>query len=226
MADDDAERRSPAEPVEYVRMLTKAKHAVQTMLQYARDEAPEVAHLPRLLATQGWTNVGHAILGLVRHAGFEVSTDGKKLTWAADPAAKSLTYREKASDNSLKPKHARQTAMGRLDELDIVHDAAAVAGSRTAQAAAAAARPPVPQKLELVRPEAGERIGRVGTGWGNVPRPLSECCMAEQASIDDLVLRVQFQQRSCGAMLRRVHDTDHAHWSTHSLGLVNVCSFV
>jgi len=207
-------------------MLTKAKFALQTLQQSARDKAAEVVHLPRLLAEKGMTNAGHAILGLVCYAGFDISANGKTLSLRADPAARSLRYRETAGDNTIRPKQVQQTAMGRLDDIDIVHDAAAVAGSRTAQAAAAAARPPVPQKLELVRPEAGERIGRVGTGWGNVPRPLSECCMAEQASIDDLVLRVQFQQRSCGAMLRRVHDTDHAHWSTHSLGLVNVCSFV
>ena len=149
MPNDDVGSAAPAEPSENVRMLTRAKRVVQTLQQYARERAPEVAHLPLLLAKTGYTNAGHAVLGLVQYAGFAVSADGKKLSWRADPAGPKLQYRETASENSLKPKAARQTAMGSLDDLDLVHDAAApTAGSRTAQAAAAA-RPPAPQKLEL-----------------------------------------------------------------------------
>ena len=104
-------------------MLTRAKRAVQTLQQYARERAPEVAHLPLLLAKTGYTNAGHAVLGLVQYAGFAVSADGKKLSWRADPAGPKLQYRETESENSLKPKAARQTAMGSLDDLDLVHDA-------------------------------------------------------------------------------------------------------
>ena len=72
---------------------------------------------------------------------------------------------------SARPAEQRQTAVGGLDAINLEHDAAApIAGTRAAQAAAAATRPPAPLALELVRPAAGERIGRIGTGWGNVPR--------------------------------------------------------
>ena len=173
-------------------MLTKAKHALQTLQQYAKDNAPEVEYLPRLLAKHGWTNAGHAILGLVHYAGFEVSANGKTLTWRAD-CSRRLQYRRTVAENTLRPVPARQTVMARIESSDANHDAnAPAAGMRAAQAAAEAARPPaVPEALELVRPESGQRIGRVGTGWGNVPHAISEHCVAEQKCLDDLIVRVE-----------------------------------
>ena len=64
MPGGDPESGTPTEPTENVRMLSKAKLALQTLQQYARDAASEVAYLPRLLADKGKSNAGHAILGL------------------------------------------------------------------------------------------------------------------------------------------------------------------
>ena len=88
-----------------------------------------------------------------------------------------LSYRETKASNSRQPKEQRQTVAGQLGDIDLSHDASApAAGSRAAQAAAEAARPPAaPQPLELIRADAGELIGSVGSGWGNTPRPLSAC---------------------------------------------------
>ena len=134
------------------------------------DKASQVAHLPLLRAEKGWTNPGHAVLGLIRHTGFDISADGRKLSRRADPSDK-LSHRETAAPNTQRPAEQRQTAVGGLDAINLEHDAVApIAGTRAAQAAAAATRPPAPLALELVRPAAGERIGRIGTGWGNVPR--------------------------------------------------------
>ena len=60
----------------------------------------------------------------------------------------------------------------------------------------------------LASPAAEDRIGRLGTGLGNMPRAISECCVAEQSSLDNLVVRVQHAVRtcaSCSVSLRRVH---------------------
>ena len=116
--------------------------------------------------------------------------------------------------------------MGGMAAMDLEHDASApAAGSRASHAAAAAARPTQPRALPLVSPEAHDRVS-CGTGWGHVPRPITECCVAEQGSIDDLVLRVQHHDRTCNAPLCRVHDANAAQWGCHSVGLVNVCRFV
>ena len=192
MPGGDPESGTTTEPTENVRMLSKAKLALQTLQQYARDAASEVAYLPRLLADKGKSNAGHAILGLLQYAGFEISANGKMLTWRAD-CTRRLQYRRTVAENTIRPAAARQTVMARIEDSDGNHDAnAPAAGMRAAQAAAEAARPPaVPEALELVRPESGERIGRVGTGWGNVPRAISEHCVAEQKCLDDLIVRVE-----------------------------------
>jgi hypothetical protein len=38
-----------------------------------------------------------------------------------------------------------------------------------------AARLPAPRALELVKPDAADRMKR-GSGWGNTPRPLVQLC--------------------------------------------------
>ena len=45
-----------------------------------------------------------------------------------------------------------------------------------------AARLPAPRALELVKPDAADRMKR-GSGWGNTPRPLVQLCVCEQASL-------------------------------------------
>ena len=46
----------------------------------------------------------------------------------------------------------------------------------------AGARLPAPRALELVKPDAADRMKR-GSGWGNTPRPLVQLCVCEQASL-------------------------------------------
>ena len=137
-----------------------------------------------------------------------------------------LSYRETKASNSRQPKEQRQTVAGQLGDIDLSHDASApAAGSRAAQATAEATRPPAaPQPLELISPDAGERIGRIGSGWVSTPRPLSACCLCEQQSLDDLAARVQHHARTCPEPLRRVH-SDEPQWSSHSMGVVAACRY-
>ena len=174
-------------------------------------------------------NVGHLMLALFSALGFVCADDGKTLSHSSNPTAK-LIWCKPASKGSRKAEDvARPTLLGQLQGLDLTHDGTPGAGSRAAQAAAAAARPPAaPRALPLALPVAADRIGRLGTGYGNMPRAISECCVAEQSSLDDLVVRVQHAVRtcaSCAASLRRVHSPREPHWSCHSVGLVTVCRF-
>ena len=144
MSDDD-EHRQPSEPTENVRMLTRAKLALQTLLQSARAHKPAVEHLPSLLAEKGHSNPGHAVVGLVKYAGFTISADGKKLTPRAN-ASEPLVLQPKAGSTTLRPAAQRPTVAAGLAAMNLEHDAAArTTGTRAAQAAAAAARPPVPR---------------------------------------------------------------------------------
>ena len=175
-------------------------------------------------------NVGHLMRALLSTLGFDCSDDGKTLSHSSNPTAK-LKWRQPASRSRKPADVARPTLLGQLEGLDLTHDDGTPrAGSRAAQAAAAAARPPAaPQALPLALSAAADRIGRLGTGYGNMPRAISECCVAEQSSLDDLVVRVQHAVRtcaSCAASLRRVHSPSEPQWSCHSVGLVSVCRFV
>ena len=174
-------------------------------------------------------NVGHLMLALLSALGFVCADDGKTLSHSSNPTAK-LNWCKPASKSRQAADVARPTLLGQLQGLDLTHDDGMPRpGSRAAQTAAAAARPPAaPRALPLALPAAADRIGRLGTGYGNMPRAISECCVAEQSSLDDLVVRVQHAVRtcaSCAASLRRVHSPREPHWSCHSVGLVTVCRF-
>lgn len=172
-------------------------------------------------------NVGHVLEAALRAIGLRWHPSGKCIWWAAEPNGEKLQWLKPAKTGSRAPKPHAPSAMEQADAVDLQHDGSAAAGgSRTAQAAAAAARPPLPRALQLVPAPSGERIGRIGTGWGHVPRPITERCIAEQANVDDLVLRVQHHARTCGAPLCRVHDDNIAQWGCHSVGVVNVCRYV
>ena len=175
-------------------------------------------------------NLGDLLLALLTTAGFDSSSDGKAIWHKSAPGVK-LGWRQPAKLGTRQAADARPTLLGRLQGLDLTHDDGMPrAGSRAANAAAAAARPPAaPKALPLAKPAAADRIGRnSGTGHGNVPRAISECCVVEQSSLDDLVARVQHAVRtcsSCAASLCRVHSNEEPHWSCCSVGLVNVCRF-
>ena len=168
-------------------------------------------------------NVGHVIEMLLRKVGLDWSSSGRLLWWTSrGREAGSLAWKQPARAGSRKPADARPSTIGDLDDAELEHDAtAAGAGSRAAQRAAEAARPEPPRVLERVRPERADRLKR-GTGWGNVPRTLKECCVCEQEQLDALVLIGQEHAMMCGAALRRVHCDDAPHWSSHSIGVVNV----
>ena len=95
-------------------------------------------------------------------------------------------------------------------------------GSTAARRAAEAARPEPPRPMALVTPTSTDRMKQRGSGWGNMPRPLTRCCMAEQVQLDTLVLIAQEHALTCGAPLQRVACDDAAFWSCHSMGVVNV----
>ena len=198
-------------------------NVVTTLLQH-RGHSTLMSLIPGLSKLNWQSNVGHVLDVVLQALGLRRSKNGKEI-WT-DAATEKLTYQETKSANSRQPKQQRQTVAGQLDDVDLAHDARApAAGSSAAQAAAEAARPPAePQPLELVGADAGERIGRIGSGWGNTPRPLSACCVCEQQCLDDLAARVQHHARTCSAPLRRVRSNE-AEWSSHSMGVVNVCRF-
>ena len=134
-------------------------------------------------------NVGHVLEAVLNTIGIKWSASGKCIWWAAEPGGEKLSWRAPAKQGSRAPAEQRSTAMDGVAAMDLEHDASApAAGSRASHAAAAAARPTQPRALPLVSPEAHDRVS-CGTGWGHVPRPITECCVAEQGSIDDLVLR-------------------------------------
>eukprot|EP00966_Prymnesium_polylepis_P220015 5089613-Prymnesium_polylepis.2 len=150
----------------------------------------------------GWNaNAGHVIEVLCRSMGLDFSKDGKRLWRRAEPDASVLHWREPKSANSRQPKEQRGSALGGLDAAELQHDAgAAGTGSAAAQRAAEAAQLEPPRVLELVKPDAGDKLKR-GTGWGNVPRALTRRCIAEQECLDSLVLIAQEHALSCGAPL-------------------------
>ena len=168
-------------------------------------------------------NVGHVVEVLLRKIGLDWSITGRLLWWKARGCdAGSLAWKEPAATGSRRPAEARTSTLGGLDESELQHEASAVgAGSAAAQRAAEAARPEPPRVVERVRPDASDRLKR-GTGWGNVPRVLSQCCVCEQEQLDALLLIGQEHAMTCSAPLRRVHDADGPFWSSHSIGVVNV----
>jgi len=198
-------------------------NVVTTLLQH-KDHFMLTSLMPGLSKLNWNSNVGHVLDVALTALGLSRSKAGKEL-WTAT-ATEKLSYKETRAANSRQPKEQRQTAAGQLGDIDLSHDAAApAAGSRAAQAAAEASRPPAaPQPLELIKPDAGDRIGRIGSGWGNVPRAISVCCVCELPCLDDLAARVQYHARTCPALLRRVHSTE-PQWSCHSMGVVSVCRF-
>ena len=114
------------------------------------------------------------------------NSTGKKLWRRADPAETIEWRQPAAARGSLRPAAPRATTLGGIGGAGLQHDPeSGSAASARAQRAAEAARPSAPRALELVAPAAVDRLAR-GSGWGNVPRPLARCCMAEQSSLDGL----------------------------------------
>ena len=79
-----------------------------------------------------------------------------------------------------------------------------------------AARLPAPRALELVKPDAADRMKR-GSGWGNTPRPLVQLCglrarRASHASCASLTLP-HTRRAGRGAKGRRATRTRvRGHW--------------
>ena len=119
-------------------------------------------------------------------------------------AGEKLDWRPPAGRASRRPLKAKPRSSG----ASFAHEAdAACSASAAAQRAAEAARPAPVRRLELVAPHAADRLKR-GSGYGNVPRPLTDACLCEQAALDGLVVAVEEHALSCGACLRRVAGDD------------------
>jgi len=146
---------------------------VQTILGDREGSARVLSCLdPKTITKINWnSNPGNVIELLVTSLGLDFSPDGTMLWRKAEPA-KPLNMLETIAPNTRKPKPPRDTVIGQLANLNLVHDAepSATGGSRAAQTTRDA-RPATPRALELARPDAIDRVQR-GTGYGNVPRPL------------------------------------------------------
>ena len=217
-----------------VRCSEAVKYVLQTVIQTAvavvKEKNPWPSALRAMetrLAAQNldWrSSPGSIIEVLLRCVGLDWSRSGQTVWRVADPTSK-LFFRAPEKSGSLRPAAARPTTIGSLDTAELEHDAVAGgAGSEASQRAAARARPEPPRVLECVAPDNADRLKR-GTGWGNVPRSLAECCVCEQGQLDALVLIGQEHAMTCGAPLQRVHararrPTTSASFrsrSTHSL---------
>ena len=92
--------------------------------------------------------------------------------------------------------------MGDLGAGSLEHDdAPPPQGSRAARRDAAAARPSAAHALTLVQAEPRDRVRR-GSGWDNVPRPITRCCVAEQRCLDSMVVRVEDHALACALATR------------------------
>ena len=197
------------------------KHVLQTIIQHAAeafyDKLKPVTDVIGMLELSkiNWnSNPGDVIAALLRTVGLAWSVCGKML-WRRAAPEDIIRWRKPAvPKGSLKPAAPRATALGDLSTVNLQHDAdSGAAGSARAQAAAEAARPTVPRSLELVKPDAVDRLAR-GSGWGNSPHPLARCCIVEQSALDSLILRVEEHTQRCGSGLRRVDggdDGDRVH---------------
>ena len=196
---------------------------IQTLLAGTSEAQNVLSCLDRDAVKQiNWnSNPGNVIELLASSLGLAFSKDGKKLWRAAEPSAK-LKFVDPKAANTRAPKLERDTILGRLASLDLVHDSdpAAMGRSRAAQAAAREARPAAPRTLPIARPDAIDRISR-GTGYGSVPRALSESFVTELTCVDALAVWIHDHARSCGKELQRVH-AEQPHWSCHSVGLVGI----
>jgi len=218
-----------------VRVSLQVVSLLQMVLQHAAeafaDKTTELSDVltpinnPKLREVNWHSNPGNVIEALLHAAGLGWSSCGKKLWRRAEPT-EVIEWRPPQKGRSLRPAAPKATTLGALDDIGLQHDAhSGAAGSRGAQRAAEAARPPAPRALELVKPDAVDSLKR-GSGWGNTPRPLSHCCIAEQPNLDCLVLLVQEHARSCGCSLKRVDGAAGIYHSSHSMGLVNVFRLV
>jgi hypothetical protein len=205
-----------------VRVAPVIKFVLETIMQHAHSASSVLSHIN--LTNLSWqSNAGHVIEAALRSLRLDWSRFGKRV-WRVEAPGEAIEWRERAAKNTLRPAPQRASTIGELDDSELQHDTAAEgAGSAAAKRAAAAARPEPPHVIERERPDATDRLKR-GTGWGNVPRTLAECCMCEQEQLDALLLIGQEHALTCGAPLKRVHSDDEPFWSSHSMGVVNVFS--
>ena len=218
-ADDDDARdaadggdRGGANSVSRPRVSTAIHHVLQTIVQHAaeafHDKLKPLSSVLCTLELSGvnWnSNPGVIVAALLRAAGLAWNSTGKKLWRRADPA-ETIEWRQPAASHggSLRPAAPRATTLGGIGAAaGLQHDPeSGSAASARAQRAAEAARPSAPRALELVAPAAVDRLAR-GSGWGNVPRPLARCCMAEQSSLDGLQPRRRQLRERVGRRRRR-----------------------
>ena len=133
---------------------------VQTILGDREGSARVLSCLdPKTITKINWnSNPGNVIELLVASLGLDFSPDGTMLWRKAEPA-KPLNMLETISPNTRMPKPPRDTVIGQLANLNLVHDAepSATGGSRAAQTTRDA-RPATPRALELARPDAIDRV--------------------------------------------------------------------
>ena len=125
-------------------------------------------------------NRGEVVAALLSYAGLQWSASGDELWDSADSdPAHRLRWQPPVKPTSLQPAAERETTRGRLGAETAEHDSAG--GNTTNFAARRAAEDAACfglQPLKLVAPNAIDRLRR-GTGWNNVPRPLTPCCVAD-----------------------------------------------
>jgi len=176
------------------------------------------------------SNPGDVIELLVASLGLDFSPDGTKIMKRGHQQDIALHAQPLACATSRKPAlQGRATTISMLASLSLEHEAdtCASGGSRAAQAAAEAARPPPLRSLTRVAPGASDKFTtRLGTGWGHHPRQRAPRCIAEVSCIEMLVLEVQEHHARCGPVTGVVESTDGAYWSCHQVGAVGAFRFV
>ena len=167
-------------------------------------------------------NPGDLLMALLEAAGYMWNPAGKKLWRRASPedsikwgACKKVNSRNVASKGRL-------TALSGVDE-NVTPPSQSQGGVCIAPGGM-----PLPceeQQDEHIRPEAGTLCEGKGSGAGHCARRLMPVCWTEMPRVAALVQLVQQHDRQCVARLRQVDGGAKAHYSCHSMGLVNVVQF-
>ena len=190
--DDEAGGGCAAALTVLIRVPREVKTMLETVLQHhlgPGGKGTRTAAAERVLRGldikkgKGKWNLGHVVAAL---AGTVFSWDTGKQVWRlGDTDQAPIEWNETSGKGgSNRPVPERATAMGSAASVNMQHDAAApTTGTTAAKRAAASRRPEPPRALELVPAEAADRLV-LGSGWGNMPRAIASCCVAEQVWID------------------------------------------
>ena len=165
-----------------IRVSADIKQTLQTLLQAAasanetrpKSKLPAVLSGLKLSKVAYSNNLGVVIEALLDYAEIHSARGGKRL-WRGSQQDESLEWRAPAKNGGLVPA-MQQTTFGDVAAANVAHDPQPRAGgTAAARETARAAQVDPPVALGLAPPDPADRLdGRRGSGWGSVPRPLTE----------------------------------------------------